>query len=295
MEVKEYILNKNDIFPIGIGTWKIDYENIENDIKGLRFSYEKGQNYLSLYMLYNGGAVVRSLKTYVNSIARSKLFINVNIEPTIEKIEDIEKQLNEYLEILNIEYVDNLQLHTPNATKLPLIDTYNEMKRLVDIGKVRYLGISNCNLEQLKEVNEKVKIDFFEGVYNLECKINEDIGILDYCKENDITFIAYQALRRNRTAKRNYPLLLELSEKYNKTQNQVILNWIIKEKEIKPIIKCTNIRRINENLESLEFEMEKIDYERLNNFRNEEFDNIKIDWRYTGEGITIDQLANQFE
>ncbi len=293
--MKEYILNKNDIFPIGIGTWKIDYENIENDIKGLRFSYEKGQNYLSLYMLYNGGAVVRSLKTYVNSIARSKLFINVNIEPTIEKIEDIEKQLNEYLEILNIEYVDNLQLHTPNATKLPLIDTYNEMKRLVDIGKVRYLGISNCNLEQLKEVNEKVKIDFFEGVYNLECKINEDIGILDYCKENDITFIAYQALRRNRTAKRNYPLLLELSEKYNKTQNQVILNWIIKEKEIKPIIKCTNIRRINENLESLEFEMEKIDYERLNNFRNEEFDNIKIDWRYTGEGITIDQLANQFE
>ncbi len=289
------MLNKNDIFPIGIGTWKIDYENIENDIKGLRYSYEKGQNYLSLYMLYNGGAVVRSLKNYVNSMARDKVFINVNIEPTIEKFEDIEKQLNEYLEILNIKYVDNLQLHTPKATKLPLIDTYNEMKRLVNTGKVRCLGISNCNLEQLKEVNEKVKIDFFEGVYNLECKINENIGILDYCKENDITFIAYQALRRNRTAKRNYPLLLELSEKYNKTQNQVILNWIIKEKGIKPIIKCTNIRRINENLESLEFEMEKVDYERLNNFRNEEFDNIKIDWSYTGEGITIDQLANQFE
>lgn len=289
------MLNKNDIFPIGIGTWNIDYENIENDIKGLRYSYEKGQNYLSLYMLYNGGAVVRSLKDYVNSIARDKVFINVNIEPTIEKFEDIEKQLNEYLEILNIKYVDNLQLHTPKATKLPLIDTYNEMKRLVNTGKVRCLGISNCNLEQLKEVNEKVKIDFFEGVYNLECKINENIGILDYCKENDITFIAYQALRRNRTAKRNYPLLLELSEKYNKTQNQVILNWIIKEKGIKPIIKCTNIRRINENLESLEFEMEKVDYERLNNFRNEEFDNIKIDWSYTGEGITIDQLANQFE
>lgn len=289
------MLNKDDIFPIGIGTWKIDYENIGNDIKGLRYSYEKGQNYLSLYMLYNGGAVVRCLKDYVDGIDRNKIFINVNIEPTIEKLEDIEKQLNEYLEILNIEYVDNLQLHTPNATKLPLIDTYNEMKRLADIGKVRYLGISNCNLEQLKEVNEKVKIDFFEGVYNLECKTNEDIGILDYCKENDITFIAYQALRRNRTAKRNYPLLVELSEKYNKTQNQIILNWIIKEKGIKPIIKCTNIERINENLEALKFEMEEIDYERLNNFRNKEFDNIKIDWSYTGKGITIDQLANQFE
>lgn len=289
------MLNKNDILPIGIGTWKIDYENIENDIKGLRHSCERGQNYLSLYMLYNGGAVVRSLKDYVSEIDRAKVFINVNIEPTIEKVEDIEKQLNEYLEILDIEYVDNLQLHTPKATKLPLIDTYNEMKRLVNIEKVRYLGISNCNLEQLKEVNEKVKIDFFEGVYNLECKTNEDIGILDYCKENDITFIAYQALRRNRTAKRNYPLLLELSEKYNKTQNQIILNWIIKEKGIKAIIKCTDIKRINENLESLEFEMERVDYEKLNNFRNEDFDKVKIDWNYSGDGVTIDQLANQFE
>lgn len=140
------MIEKSSIFPIGIGTWKINCENIENDIKGLRYSYEKGQNYLSLYMLYNGGAVVRSLKDYVNSIARDKVFINVNIEPTIEKFEDIEKQLNEYLEILNIKYVDNLQLHTPKATKLPLIDTYNEMKRLVNTGKVRCLGISNCNL-----------------------------------------------------------------------------------------------------------------------------------------------------
>ncbi len=279
------MLNKNEIFPIGIGTWKIDYENIENDMKSLMYSYEKGQNYLSLYMMYNGGAVVRNLKPFVDGLDREKIFINVNIEPTIEKIEDIEKQLNEYLEILNLKYVDNLQLHTPKATKLPLIDTYKEMQRLVNIGKARYLGISNCNLEQIKVVNETVKIDFFEGVYNLECKINEDIGILEYCKENDITFVAYQALRRNRTAKRNYLELLELSKKYNKTQNQIILNWI----------KSTNIERINENLEAVTFEMEREDYQKLNNFRSQEFDNIKIDWYYTGNGVTIDQLANQFE
>jgi len=288
------MINKNEIFPIGIGTWKIDYENIGNDMEGLIHSYKEGQNYLSLYMLYNNGEVVRSLKDYVNKLDREKIFINVNIEPTIEKVEDIEKQLNEYLEILNLEYVDNLQLHTPKATKLELLDTYKEMKRLVNIGKVRYLGISNCNLEQLKEINEKIKLDFFEGVYNLECKTNEHIGILDYCKENDITFIAYQALRRNRTAERKYPVLLELAEKYKKTQNQIILNWIIKEKGIKPLIKCTNVERINENLSSLDFEMEKKDYEKLNSFESEEFNNIKIDWYGTGDGVTIDQLPNQF-
>lgn len=289
------MLSKNEIFPIGIGTWKIDYENMEKDINALKYSYGKGQNYLSLYMLYNGGAIVKGLKEYVKSLEREKIFINVNIEPTVEKIEDIEKQLDEYLEILDLKFVDNLQLHTPKATKLSMIDTYKEMKRLKDIGKARYLGISNCDLETLKEVNEKVKIDFFEGVYNLECKVNEDIGILDYCKNNDVIFIAYQALRRNRTANNNYEDLLMLSKKYNKTQNQIIINWLIKEKKINTIIKSTNIDRINENLEAIEFEMEKEDYKLLNSFRNKLFDDVKIDWKFTGDGVTIDQLPNQFE
>ena len=162
------------------------------------------------------------------------------------------------------------------------------------IGKVRYIGISNVKLEQLIEVNNITQIDFFEGVYNLECKIYEDNKVLKYCKENGIKFICYQALRRNRTAKRNYPILQELSKKYDKTQNQIILNWIIKEKNINPLIKSTNISRIDENINSLYFEMEKEDYKKLNEFRSKEFDNVQIDWCCKG-GITIDQLANQFE
>lgn len=289
------MINKKEIFEIGIGTWKIDDENIDKDIEALLYSYNIGQNYLSLYMMYNDGKIVKSLKPFINKLDREKIFISVNIEPTIEKLEDIEIQLDEYLQILNLDYVDNLQLHTPKATILPLIDTYKEMERLKKLGKTRFLGISNCNLEQLKEINEIVKIDFFEGVYNLECKINEDIGILQYCNENKITFVGYQTLRRNRTAKRNYPILQELSKKYKRTQNQIILNWIIREKEILPIIKSSNIDRINENLDSLNFQMEKEDYIKLNQFRNEEFDKVKIDWNFTGNGVTIDQLANQFE
>ena len=99
---------KEELFPIGIGTWKIDYENFNNDIDALVHSYNNGQNYLSLYMLYNNGEVVRQMKSFIDRVDREKLFINANLEPTIEKIEDVEKQLNGYLEILNISYVDSL-------------------------------------------------------------------------------------------------------------------------------------------------------------------------------------------
>ncbi len=288
------MINKNDIFELGIGTWKIDYENIKNDMQSLIHSYNLGQNYLSLYMLYNNGEVVRQLKKFIDKVDRDKLFIATNLEPTIECKDDIEKQLNEYLQILDIEYVDMLQLHKPSFSKIPLIDVYKEIQRLVSLGKVKYIGISNASLEQLSLINKEIKIDFFEGIYNLECKIYEDIKVLDYCNKNDIKFLCYQPLRRNRTAKRNYPLLVELANKYDKTQNQIILNWIINEKKMIALVKSTNINRINENKQALNFKMDIEDYERLNNFRNEEFDNVKVDWDDNG-GISIDQLANQFE
>lgn len=288
------MIEKDKLFKIGIGTWKIDYENFENDIDGLLHSYDLGQNYLSLYMLYNNGEVVRQMKKFLDKIDRDKIFINANLEPTIEKVEDVEKQLDEYLQILDINYVDSLQIHGAFISKIPLVDIYKEIKRLVSVGKVRYIGVSNVNLEQLKEINQVVDIDFFEGVFNLECKLYEDIGMLEFCKQKNIQFVCYQALRRNRTAMRNYPLLVELAEKYNKTQNQIILNWIIKEKHILPLIKCTSINRIDENISSMDFKMSEEDYNKLNEFRSKEFDSVIVDWDCKG-GITIDQLANQFE
>lgn len=288
------MINKNDIFELGIGTWKIDYENIENDMEALIHSYNLGQNYLSLSMLYNNGEVVKQIKKFIDKVDRNKLFIATNLEPNIECKDDIEKQLDEYLQILDIEYVDMLQLHKPSFSEIPLIDVYREIQRLVSLGKVKYIGISNASIEQLSLINKEIKIDFFEGIYNLECKIYEDVKVLDYCNENDIKFLCYQPLRRNRTAKRNYPLLVELANKYNKTQNQIILNWITNEKKMVALVKSTNITRIDKNKQALDFKMDIEDYQRLNNFRSKEFDNIKVDWNDNG-GIPIDQLANQFE
>ena len=287
-------MNKSDIFKIGIGTWKVDPDNFEKDIEALKYSYELGQNYLPLSMLYNNGKVVEKMKDYIKLIGREKLFICANLERYVEKIEDVEQQLNNYLEILDIEYIDCFQIHTFAVCKISMLDIYKEIDRFVRLGKVKYIGVSNVNLEQLKEINQICKVDFFEGVYNLDCKYYENEGLIDYCKQNDILFTAYQPLRRNKIAQKNYPMLIELSKKYNKTQNQIMINWMVKEKEIMPLIKSTNKDRIKENIEALDFEMEKVDYEKLNKFQNEKINAIEINWN-DESGVTIDQLANQNE
>lgn len=287
-------MNKNDIFKIGIGTWKVDPDNFEKDIEALKYSFELGQNYLPLSMLYNNGKVVEKMKEFIKLVGREKLFICANLERYVEKIEDVEQQLNNYLEILDIDYIDCFQIHTFAVCKIPMLDIYREIDKLVKLGKIKYIGVSNVNLEQLKEINSICKIDFFEGVYNLDCKYYENEGLIDYCKENNILFTAYQPLRRNKIAQKNYSMLIELSKKYNKSQNQIMINWMVKEKEIMPLIKSTNKNRIKENIEALNFQMEKADYEILNKFQNEKINAIKINWN-DESGVTIDQLANQNE
>ncbi len=288
------MINIKTIFPIGIGTFRMDLENREETLKGLTYSYNLGQNYIDVSSLYENGKVMQFIATFLKKIDRAKIFVSCKISNDINKISDIEEYLDKYLSLMQIDYVDCLEFHGPQFSKIPLIDSYKDMQRLVNIGKVKYLGISNCNLEILKELCEQVKINIFDGLYNLECKVNEDIGILNYCHKNNIIFVCYQPLRRNKTANRNYEVLVELSNKYHKTQNQIILNWIIKWKKIIPIVKTTNKNNIKENLEALSFEMDKEDYEKLNSFRSKEFDSLQVDWDDAG-GITIDKYPNQFD
>lgn len=287
-------MNKNNIFNIGIGTWKVNPDDFEKDLEALKFSFELGQNYLPLSLLYNNGKVVEKMKDFIKSVGRENLFICANLERYVEKIEDVENQLNKYLKLLEIDYVDCFQIHTFAVCKIPMLEIYREIDRLVKLGKVKYIGVSNVNLVQLKEINKIAKIDFFEGVYNLDCKYYENEGLIDYCKENDILFTAYQPLRRNKIAQKKYAFLKELAEKYNKTQNQIMINWIVKEKNIMPLIKSTNKDRIKENIQALDFEMEKDDYKKLNEFQNEKINSIEINW-IDESGVTIDQLANQNE
>ena len=226
-------MNKKDIFPIAIGSyglgasrsesWSDNNNDLvidEDEMNAVIYSYEHGQNYIDTSYIYAGGLTMKFIAEFIKRVDRSKLFIAVKIENYIEKVEDIEEQLDKYLKVLGIDYADSVLLHTPRASKIPLADSYNELKRLVSIGKAKNISASNLNIDELKMIIEDLKIDLFsfEGLYNLECKQNEDVGIIDYCKKHDILFLNYQPFRRNRTANHNYPVLVELANKYSKTQ-----------------------------------------------------------------------------
>ena len=279
--------------PIGIGTYKLDLENKKETLDGLLYSFRKGQNYISTSLMYSDCAIVDFLKDFFNKINREEIFVMSHLEKYIEKKSDVEKQVDEYLKRMGIEYIDALQIHTPEVCKLPLLDVYYEMKKVQEKGKVRYLSTSNTSFEQLKELQNNFGIYSFEGVYNLDCKIYENIGLVEYCKENNIKFICYQALRRNKIAEANYDFLVKMAEKYNKTQNQILINWMLKAKGLYTLIKTTQKTYIYSNLEALDFNLEEEDVKKLNGFQNEKYNSIEIDWDANRGGVTIDKLASQ--
>jgi len=140
---------------------------------------------------------------------------------------------------------------------------------LMQSGKVRRVGISNHNLEQIKRVEAilakgGVQISAVQNHYSLLYRASEYAGILDYCKENDITFFSYMVLeqgalsgkystasplpedsRRGKAYNAIMPqiekvtdVLREIGKKYGVSAAQVAIAWTIA-KGTTPIIGVT--------------------------------------------------------
>ena len=281
-----------EVSKIGIGTWTIKKEEMDKEVEALKFYYKNGVNYIDVVLAYDNGLVLDVIAKFLEGVKREDIFINGFITHGCKNVEDVEKQLDLYLEKLNIKNLDCLTLHSPACIGFSLKEYVKEIERLKASEKFLSVGISNLSPKQFKKYSDKFQS--FEGLYNLECKINEDTKVVKKCQKQGIAFYAFQPLRRNRTAKQNYPEVVALAEKYGKTQNQVLLNWMLKHKNIGVIVKSSNKKHIKENLGALDFDMSLEDYASLDNFRNSYFDKIKVTYKAEEKNkIRIDQIPNQ--
>lgn len=278
---------------IGIGTWTISKDKIAQEVETLNFYFNQGVNWIDVVLAYDNGATLDVIAEFLKTINREDIFINAFITFGCNTPDDIQKQIDHYLAKLQTTYLDCVSLHALDVIGFDL-DTYTtKINQLKLKGTNKFLNIGYSNLMPKQFENLIGQIDYFEGLYNLENKINEDTGIIDKCIKNNIPFYAYQPLRRNRIAKQNFAQVVSLANKYNKTQNQILINWMVKHKNIGILIKSSNTEHIKENLDALNFEMSTADYQMLDNFRNKEFDDLPICYKSSKGKIRIDQIPNQ--
>jgi aryl-alcohol dehydrogenase-like predicted oxidoreductase len=96
------------------------------------------------------------------------------------------------LEALGIEQIDLYQVHWPDPDT-PFAETAEALAELVESGKIRHVGVSNFDAEQMAEFSATLPVETLQPPYHLFRRDIEE-GVLPYCEQNDIGVLAYGPL-----------------------------------------------------------------------------------------------------
>ena len=159
-----------------------------------------GLNLWDTATVYGMGASEDILGKFVRTVDRSDIFLSTKFTPQIAGMygNDMETMLDASLERLGTDYVDLYWIHNPEDG----VERWTaDLGRMLKTGKVRRIGVSNHNLEQLKRVSEILadegeRLSAVQNHYSLLYRESEDGGILDWCKGNDVQFFAYMTLEQ---------------------------------------------------------------------------------------------------
>ncbi|MGI9106351.1 MAG: aldo/keto reductase [Pyrinomonadaceae bacterium] len=190
--------------------------------------------------------------------------------------------------------VDTIDLYYQHRVdpQTPIEDTVGEMARLVEEGKVRFLGLSEAGVETIRRAHQVHPIAALQTEYSLWTRDPED-GILDVCRELGIGFVAYSPLGRGfltgqfksiddlapddyrrhspRFQGENFQKNLELvthierlAAEKNCTPAQVGLAWVLAQgPDIVPIPGTKRRKYLEENVAALEVKLTPEDLRRI--------------------------------
>ncbi len=264
MKFKKLGKTNDKISEKGIGTWKMGNDP-KNEIDAIRLGIKKGINFIDTAELYGTEKLVAKA---IENINRNNVFIATKVSPHHFHYNDVIAACNNSLKNLNIKQIDLYQLHWPNYN-IPINETMKAMEKLVDDGKIKYIGVSNFNLKDLKNAQnamKKYKIVSNQVEYNILVRDIEN-ELLDFCEKQDITIIAYSPLAKGKLYSKKYNNLYEflvgIGTKYNKTPTEIALNFLISKKNVIAIPKASSEKHVIDNIGASDFRLNKRDIEKI--------------------------------
>jgi diketogulonate reductase-like aldo/keto reductase len=250
---------------IGLGTWMLG-TNEAIEVEALRAGMEAGINFIDTAEMYGTEGLVGKAVS-----GRDGIFIATKVSPTHFHYEEVLKACRSSLARLGTRTIDLYQLHWPNRN-VPIEETMRAMEKLVDDGKIRHIGVCNFSVEELREAQEALKkneIVSDQVEYSIVVREAEE-GLLDYCKKEGISLIAYSPLMHGRLFDPKYrpltELLSQVGRKYGKTAAQVALNWLICKGNVVPIPKASSKEHVIELAGSMNWRLSGNDISRLDGF-----------------------------
>ncbi len=254
MEYREFNKTGKKISAIGIGTWQLSGE--DKNIEAIKYAIENGVNFIDTAEVYGTEPIVSEA---IRDFEREDLFIASKVWPTHFHYDELIKACENSLSRLKMEYLDLYQLHWPNSA-VPIEETMRAMEKLVEDGKIRYIGVSNFYLDDLKKaqsVMKKQEIVSDQVEYNIVTRDIEKDGLFDYCNKNGIAIIAYSPLSHGKIFEKSALLsdLQKIGRRYSATPAEMSLAWLLSRENVFPIPKASNVEHMKENVNSVNIKL----------------------------------------
>ena len=195
MEKRELGRNGPDVSVIGFGAWPIGggLGNVpeEQGIAAVEAAIETGMTFIDTAEGYqtSESVVGKAIRG-----RRDEVFLATKLSGSDHSAEHMTSAIETSLRALGADYIDLYQLHSPSPA-WPIADTMENLVRLRDAGKIRYIGVSNFSPEQTEEAMQYATIHSSQPRYNMMWRELED-DVLPYCLENGIGVIPHSVLSK---------------------------------------------------------------------------------------------------
>ena len=236
----------------------------ERPCKALRNGIKLGMAHIDTAEMYGAGHSEELVGEAIKPFEREKIFITTKVSPENLRFDDLVNAAKRSLKRLQVDYIDLYLVHWPNPN-IPLKETVNALEYIVEQGFTRFIGVSNFSVKLLEEARSylsKQKIVANQVDYSLLHR-DPERELLPYCQKEGIMLIAYTPLAKGRLAQPGFNLLDKIAEKYNKTQAQVALNWLISKERVIAIPKAAKIEHLKENFGAIGWQLSAEDIEKL--------------------------------
>ena len=272
------------------------------------------KNGLSLWdtaTVYGMGESERILGELAKKYPRSEVQISTKFTPQIAEIfeNSVEKMAAASIDRMGCDYIDIYWIHNPMDVErwtpglIPLLQS----------GKVKRVGVSNHNIQEIRLANEILgkagfQVSAVQNHFSLLYRSSEKGGVLDYCRENGIEFWAYMVLEQGALSgkynkenplpeesdrgKKYNPVLPQLEaltnemtaigKKYGASCSQVGIAWAIA-KGTQPIIGATKERHVVEAAQAAQIQLTEEEVKRLEQFADATGIDTRGGWEHTME------------
>jgi diketogulonate reductase-like aldo/keto reductase len=243
-----------EVAVVGQGTWLMGTPGARRvEVDAIRLGLELGMTHLDTAEMYGDGRAEEMLAEVLadGRWRRDELFLVSKVLPQHASHAGTIRACEASLKRLRTDYLDLYLLHWPG--RHPIAETMRAMEDLAQAGKIRFLGVSNFDVEELEAARgalTRQPLAAIQVLYHLRARDIEG-RLIPYCEQHGIAVVGYSPFGHG-----DFPsggVLGEIAARHGKSERQVALAFLLRKTFVIP--KAAQPEHVRENAGAAELRL----------------------------------------